>query len=792
MTLPTEQATAGRLGCLAYLGFGFALLWMAIIALVAVSGVGVLDVLFAIGNEVPWFADMALTAGLALLVLVVIGPLATFSRALPLKASYQIWLRGAATLLLLAFTRLFPLWWDNALLLVQALLLAGMAYIWRNQDRRPPAPRLNNSNLWAVALAFLLLLPWLAVGALGAPFDILVALLTALAAGWFVASTWASEAPFERPLWQDGLTLGGLLLLLACGLGAERSTLLTLAALPALGFALAALARLAQQRHEATASSIAVPVSAVSFTALALFDPNELNIILGPGDILGLAGIAASLALLLALFLSIGLAVLAWIRLKQAPTTYPAQRSFAAGSAFVALGLALAIYVGVGNPGFYGDRLFVVLSAQADLQTIQPEQPRDARLQATYTNLVGYANDTQAELRELFTTLGRPFQPYYLVNAIEVDGDPLLHAYLLTRSDVDRVLVSPRLRPLNAPPPPEIGELSAPKGPVWSIIAIEANRVWDELGVTGEGIVVGQSDSGVDGLHPALAAGYRGTNGNDDYNWLDPWYGSLQPRDYGSHGTHTLGSAVGRNGIGVAPGASWFGCVNLARNLANPALYLDCLQFMLAPWPRGGDPLRDGDPTRAAHVINNSWGCPPEEGCDATVLQPAVEALRRAGIFVVVSAGNSGPVCNSVNDPLAIYDAVLSIGSVDAAGDLSDFSSRGPVTIDGSLRTKPDLLAPGDGVLSATPGASYAINSGTSMAGPHVAGVVALMWSANPALIGDIDRTEALLLSTAKPYEGLAAVGCAAGNSDSAPSNSTGAGIVNAYAAVQAARAAGR
>ena len=100
---------------------------------------------------------------------------------------------------------------------------------------------------------------------------------------------------------------------------------------------------------------------------------------------------------------------------------------------------------------------------------------------------------------------------------------------------------------------------------------------------------------------------------------------------------------LGKGGIGVAPDAQWIACVNLERNLGNPPLYLNCMQFMLAPFPHNGDPLKDGDPTRAAYVLNNSWGCPTLEGCDAESLRPAVDALRKAGIFVAVSAGNDGP-----------------------------------------------------------------------------------------------------------------------------------------------------
>jgi subtilisin family serine protease len=312
--------------------------------------------------------------------------------------------------------------------------------------------------------------------------------------------------------------------------------------------------------------------------------------------------------------------------------------------------------------------------------------------------------------------------------------------------------------------------------------------VWRELGVRGEGIVLGESDSGVDGAHPALRDGYRGRDGQDDYNWLDPWSGTTTPTDFGGHGTHTTGSAVGRNNVGVAPGAEWIGCVNLQRNLGNPALYLDCMQFMLAPYPQRGDPFADGAPDQAPHVLNNSWGCPPLEGCDAASLAPAVAALRAAGIFVVASAGNEGPGCGSVADPIAIYDTVFSVGAVDEAGNVTEFSSRGPVEADGSGRPKPDIVAPGAEILSALPGGGYGRLDGTSMAGPHVAGVVALMWSANPALIGDIDRTEQILIATATPYEGALSIGCASAEGE--VSNAFGYGMVDAYSAVQAALAA--
>jgi len=295
---------------------------------------------------------------------------------------------------------------------------------------------------------------------------------------------------------------------------------------------------------------------------------------------------------------------------------------------------------------------------------------------------------------------------------------------------------------------------------------------------------VGQSDSGVDVTHPEVHDRYRGLTEGDNYNWFDPWNGKSSPYDDNGHGTHTLGTILGQNGIGVAPGATWFACANLDRNLGNPALYLDCMQFMLAPFPQGGDPFKDGDPTRAADVLNNSWGCPSLEGCDPNALLAAANHLRDAGIFVVVSAGNDGPSCSTINAPLSLYDSVFSVGAIDQDGNVADFSSRGPVTADGSGRVKPDIVAPGVNILSSVPGGGYAPELGTSMAGPHVVGAVALLWSADPTLVGDIDRTEQLLSNSAEPYRGATGLGCFGGG---VPNDAYGYGVLNVYAAVKEA-----
>jgi subtilisin family serine protease len=188
------------------------------------------------------------------------------------------------------------------------------------------------------------------------------------------------------------------------------------------------------------------------------------------------------------------------------------------------------------------------------------------------------------------------------------------------------------------------------------------------------------------------------------------------------------------------------------RGYGTPATYIECFEFFLAPYPVGESP-DDGNanPALAPHLINNSWSCPPSEGCDWATLQSTVEAVRAAGIMIVSSAANGGSSCSTIREPVSLYDAVYTVGATDPNDNIASFSSRGPVTIDGSQRLKPDISAPGTGTYSSLPNGSYGYKQGTSMAAPHVAGAVALLWSTRPDLRGQIAQTESILNQTAVP-----------------------------------------
>lgn len=717
-----------------------------------------------------------------------------------LAAALDTWAAAGLLILICLPVRFAPITAGQTATLLQIACLAFFLLLGRRFLRSRSGESQTPPYWAAVAVAALVSVFWVLWGAAGSWLDSLLNLVAALGLGAAVAmiARWrllpdlsATSTNVRQNIGLGGLVLAAAMAAIGGGFGITGQNLILMVLLGSLGWLLMGIAYLGRGPSPAGgAVAVGLAVALIAAAPLILIDPEELLLVLNllTRDV-GFWAVRATLyGALIALALG-GLAIALGERL-------PYLRTGRAGPATAAAvwGALALTFLWSGQTGFNGERLFVIMSEQTDWQLADLPDAYGPRREAVYAALVGQADRTQAHIRETLDRLGVDYTPYYLANAIEVDGGPLLRLWLESLPEVERVLYSPRLRPLPEPPPVAADSVPAPSEPQWNLTSIGATDVWTAFGVTGEGIVIGQADSGVELAHPELAGTYRGRQPDGqtqhDYNWFDPWTGTTAPVDFGGHGTHTLGTILGRS-VGVAPGASWIACVNLERNLGNPALYLDCLQFLFAPFAPGGDTLRDGRPDLGAQVFNNSWGCPVLEGCDPGALLAAVQALRAAGVFVVASAGNEGSDCSTVRSPLSLYDEVFSVGATDRDGQLASFSSRGPVTADGSGRTKPDIAAPGVDILSSYPSGTYSYSDGTSMAGPHVAGVVALLWSADPRLIGDLDRTEALITSTAQPYD-MARDPVVCGDPGALPNNATGYGLVDAYAAVEAALAASR
>ncbi len=440
--------------------------------------------------------------------------------------------------------------------------------------------------------------------------------------------------------------------------------------------------------------------------------------------------------------------------------------------------------------------MLVVLAEQADLTPAAALPTKAAKGRFVFERLSETAERTQGPLLAELARRGAPSRPFWAANFVWTKGDLSLAQALAAREDVARLETNPRLVLTEPVEDPEAALLpDSPDAIEWNISKVNAPQVW-ALGHTGAGAVIAGEDTGYQWDHPALKTKYRGWNGavaNHNYNWHDAIHAggsscgadSPVPCDDTDHGTHTMGTMVGDDGggnqVGMAPGARWIGCRNMNAGAGTPTTYIECFQWFIAPTDLAN---QNPDPAMAPDVINNSWGCPASEGCNPgnfAVMQAVVENVRAAGIFVAVSAGNDGSGCSTVNTPAAIYDAVFSVGSTESSDAISSFSSRGPVTVDGSNRMKPDISAPGGSVRSALPGGGYGTKSGTSMAGPHVAGLVGLLVSAAPGAAGNIDLLEDVIRQSAVHPTFGGACGVSAGVY---PNNTFGAGRIDALAAV--------
>ncbi len=423
-------------------------------------------------------------------------------------------------------------------------------------------------------------------------------------------------------------------------------------------------------------------------------------------------------------------------------------------------------------------------------KTLEVYEATQLMAQKSQKSIISYLNEHDYQ-----------FRSFHIVNAIKIkDADNDLIHYLNQLDEIDyiqedNVIQLEEFR--------EEETNSNYRNIEWGVARVNAPEVW-AMGYEGQNVVIAGQDTGYDWTHPAIQSKYRGwNNGNADhnYNWHDAIHeilsGSTEdnpcgldavaPCDDHAHGTHTMGTMLGKTDtdqIGVAPQSKWIACRNMERGNGRPSTYIECFEWFLAPTDLNGN---NADPSKAPHVINNSWACTLGEGCNPDnyqTMQIVIDNLKAAGIMVVASAGNSGSACGTVNNPAAIYENSFSVGATNILDSLSGFSSRGPVLVDGSQRMKPNVSAPGQAVRSCVLNGNYSTFSGTSMAGPHVAGVVALMISANPLLSGQVEQIESILEQTAVPMN-HADDNCGNTSGITIPNNIYGYGRIDALAAVQ-------
>jgi subtilisin len=315
--------------------------------------------------------------------------------------------------------------------------------------------------------------------------------------------------------------------------------------------------------------------------------------------------------------------------------------------------------------------------------------------------------------------LPRPYRVYRNLGVVLGDVDIAAFRALNEHRAVREVQEAPGLRLIR---PVESAPAAPPEGLTWGITRLRVAELWDR-GLTGSGVVVGHLDTGVSVDHPALggAIGAFAEFGEDGARRPN-----AAPSDSGTHGTHTAATIVGRpvggSRVGVAPGARLASASVIEKGNVI-ARILGGLDWIL---------------TQGVKVLNMSLGV---EGFSEEFLQ-IMRTIRSSGILPVIASGNEGP--GTSRSP-GNYDFVPSVGASDEADGVWRFSSsqklvrpRDPIV--------PDLVAPGDKVISARGADGYAVSSGSSMAAPHVAGLAALLWQSRPD--ASVDEVENAILGS--------------------------------------------
>jgi bacillopeptidase F len=438
----------------------------------------------------------------------------------------------------------------------------------------------------------------------------------------------------------------------------------------------------------------------------------------------------------------------------------------------------------------------VYLADQADIRSLsaelkQEKATRQGRHQRVVSALMSAASRSQGTIKSYLNSKKgegavRGYTSYWIMNLMVVEAKQSEIERIAARPDVGWVEENFKVSLIEPVGKRDPNESSKGIGVTPGLKAINAPRVWHELGYTGLGRVLGNIDTGVDGAHPALTGRWRGNHAPWQQCWRDAvGFGDTTPHDYYGHGTHVMGTLTGLGAatgdtIGVAWQAEWIADNAINQN-TGPAFdndILDAFQWMADP---------DGDTSTISDVpdvVQNSWGIDHRfsgyQDCDYR-WQTVIDNCEAAGVVVTFSAGNEGPSSATLRSPANICNTPVtnfSIGAIDATHynfpyPIADFSSRGPSDCNLSV-IKPEVVAPGVTVYSSVPGGTYEQTGwdGTSMAGPHVAGVVVLMRQANPDL--EVDSIKQILINTAIDL------------GPHGEENAYGNGIIDAYAAVQA------
>lgn len=391
------------------------------------------------------------------------------------------------------------------------------------------------------------------------------------------------------------------------------------------------------------------------------------------------------------------------------------------------------------------------------------------------------AKSTQASILEILKNEKnkgnvKSYESFFIINCVNLVARKSVIVELAKRDDVEKIIENKVIK-VEKPEKNEIIRMSRSVYDMhipWNLKAINAYKAQRYTKDCNNEVVVGIIDSGVDSTHSAISKNYRG---NDSSLAAYSWYNTIngkdgsqeKPYDDRGHGTHVCGTILGSKEnalLGVAPKAKWIGVKVFDQDgETDNVKLLKAGEWIMAP---------NGDPTKAPKVVNNSWGGNSNDG----FFQEIVKKWREAGIFPVFSAGNVGPFNDGGDDSIGTpgaYPESYAVGAIRKDEHIAKFSLRGKSSYTNKI--KPDIVAPGVNILSCIPGQKYTIYTGTSMAAPHVTGVIALMLQVNPNLT--VDQIENILNETALPLKDEYYT--------TTPNNGYGYGKVNAVSAVQLA-----
>ena len=393
----------------------------------------------------------------------------------------------------------------------------------------------------------------------------------------------------------------------------------------------------------------------------------------------------------------------------------------------------------------HGSSDYVIEMAEhADLSKAYGMADWNERGWYVYNTLKATAARTQAPVIAILEKNGVKYQSFFAGNEIAVTGSNMAVLSQVAALESVRHVRYPRTATIDPLPilTRDLFDFSV-HALDWGIPDTNAPSFWTTFGVQGDGIVVANIDTGVQWNHPALDQAFKCASPSDPVCWKDPSNicgGSAC--DNNGHGTHTMGTMVGDDDpaltyqVGMAPNAKWIACKGCEYHNCSDTALNACADWILAP---------GGNPGNRPNIVNNSWG----GGGGDTWYLAKVQAWRAAGIFPAFSAGNSGSSCGTIGSP-SDYQESFATANHKNDRTINTLSSRGPSAYGHEPYTKPNLSAPGTNICSSVPTNGWNCGySGTSMASPHSAGAVALLWSCNPYLIGNIDQTFQILQNSA-------------------------------------------